>query len=105
MTERSSLIECIRGEIVGPSQPITQIKVIEFKDREFSDSVAARTGPLAWRPNPQEPLQEVLYFERETPHRKYGAGALHPSGAPVTAPDQQAANATDTLGVEPEAVT
>lgn len=102
MSERSSLIEWIRGEIVGPSQPITQTALIEFKDREFSDSVALRAGPLTWRPSPEQPLQEVLYFERETPHRKYGAGALHPCGAPGTAPDQQAANATDTLGVEPE---
>src|SRR5258708_37044842 len=104
MTERSLLIECIRGEIVGPSRSVTDATLVEFNGREFFDSTALRKGPLVWRPNPEGITEEVLYFERETPHRKYGAGALHPSTpAASPAPDQQAANASDTLEVEPEA--
>jgi hypothetical protein len=104
MTERSLLIEWIRGEIIGPSRPVTDPTLVEFNGREFLDSTALRKGPLVWRPNPEGTAEEVLYFERETPHRKYGAGALHPSTPAATpAPDQQAANASDTLGVEPEA--
>jgi Helicase conserved C-terminal domain len=104
MNERSLLIEWIRGEIIGPSRPITETTLIEFTGREFLDPIALRRGPLIWRTNPESPAEEILYFERETPHRKYGAGVLHPSTpAAIAAPDQQAAIATDTLGVEPEA--
>ena len=74
MTERSRLIEWIRGELVGPSRPLDGTGCHEFSGNEFVDPIALRSGPLAWRPNPNADLQEVLYFERETPHRKYGAG-------------------------------
>src|SRR6516162_8043942 len=101
MTERSLLIEWIRGEIIGPSRPITQSTLIEFNGREFFDQIALRSGPLVWRPGSEGPTEEILYFDRETPHRKYGAGILHPSTpAALPAPDQQAALASDTLGVE-----
>ncbi len=104
MTERSLLIEWIRGELVGPSRPITEVIFIDFNGPDFSDPIPLRSGPLAWRPSPDTDAQEVLYFERETPHRKYGAGVLHPS-TPLTPlpPDQLAAKASDTLGIEPEA--
>jgi Helicase conserved C-terminal domain len=103
MNERSLLIEWIRGEVVGPSRPITETTLIEFNGRDFTDANPMRSGPLAWRPIPDADTQEVLYFERETPHRKYGCGVLHPS-TPLTspAPDQLAAMATDTLGIDPD---
>ncbi len=77
--------------------------MIEFRDREFADPVALREGPLAWRPSQGSDLQEVLYFMNETPHRKYGAGLLHPESGPTTTPteDEAAAQALDTLGAEP----
>src|SRR5206468_1179338 len=54
-------------------------------------------------------LQEVLYYERESPHRKYGAGLLNPGAprgavnVPAEPPDEAALQATDTIGAEPEA--
>jgi hypothetical protein len=108
MSERSLLIDWVRGEIVGPSRPITDVTVIEFHGEDFNDATAMRSGPLAWRPEPDAPAQEVLYYQRETPHRKYGAGVLHPgpqfASAPreVAAEAQVAAEAADTLGIEPD---
>jgi hypothetical protein len=109
MSERSQLIDWIRGELVGPSRPITDVTVIDFQNGDFNDPVALRTGPLAWRPDPNAAPQEVLYYQRETPHRKYGAGVLHPGPQLVAPPDQVAAaeaqvaaEASDTLGIEPD---
>ena len=107
MSERSQLIDWIRSEIVGPSRPITDVAIIEFRGRDFHDPIAMRSGPLAWRPNPDAPAEEVLYYQRETPHRKYGGGALHPGPQLAPVPDQVAAeaqvaaDAADTLGIEP----
>lgn len=98
--ERSELIAWIRSELVGPARPLTAPTVASFADREFTDSVALRNGPLAWRPAVDEELQEVLYFDRETPHRKYGAGLLHPALAPASVPSDQALQVAETLGVE-----
>lgn len=108
MSERSEMIAWIRGEIVGPARPLVDTTVIEFINEEFSDMVPLRRGPLAWRPAPDSELQEVLYYDRESPHRKYGAGLLHPGGPPTLAspttllPDQVAMQATDTIGAETE---
>ena len=108
MSERSQLIDWIRSEIVGPSRPITDVAIIEFRGRDFHDPIAMRSGPLAWRPNPDAPAEEVLYYQRETPHRKYGGGALHPGPQLAPVPDQVAAeaqvaaDAADTLGIEPD---
>lgn len=105
MNERSELIEWIRGELVGPSRPLTEPVVIEFVNRDYADPVSMRQGPLAWRPDQDADLQEVLYFMNETPHRKYGAGLLHPVAAPATnpPPDEAALQAADTLGAETSA--
>ena len=103
MSERSEMVAWIRGELVGPSRPLAEPAVVEFVNLEFVDPVPLRRGPLAWRPAPDADLQEVLYFERESPHRKYGAGLLHPTAAPAThptPPDQAALQATDTVGAE-----
>jgi hypothetical protein len=103
MTERSRMIDWTRGELVGPARPLVTPTIIEFHDSVFVDPVALRNGPVGWRPTPESEIQEVLYFQRETPHRKYGAGLLH-SGAQLQGPpaDQLAAQASDTLGIEPE---
>src|SRR5205085_8845962 len=104
MFERSRLIEWTRGEVVGPSRPLVDATVIEFHDRDFIDPTALRNGPLAWRPGPDGDSQEVLYFQRETPHRKYGAGILHPAsqGLPTDTEPESAAQASDTLGIDPD---
>lgn len=108
MSERSELIDWIRGELVGPSRPITEIATIEFQGEDFHDPIAMRSGPLAWQPDSNAPAQEVLYYQRETPHRKYGVGVLHPGPQMARPPEQVAvetqvaAEASDTLGIEPD---
>lgn len=104
MRERSELIAWIRGELVGPARPLTDPVLVEFADREFTDLVPSRRGPIAWRATPNGEIQEVLYYDRESPHRKYGAGLLHPAATPAAAstPDQTALQASDTVGAELE---
>ncbi|HUS89948.1 MAG TPA: hypothetical protein VMW91_11420, partial [Desulfosporosinus sp.] len=104
MSERSEMIEWIRSELIGPSRPIEEPALVEFDNREFTDRTPFRRGPLAWLPDSEGDMQEVLYFERESPYRKYGAGLLHPVTYPATSPqaDQAALEATDTIGAEPE---
>ncbi len=108
MSERSDMIEWLRGEIVGPARRLSDPTIATFTNGEFVDSTATRRGPLAWRPDAQADLEEVLYYDRESPHRKYGAGLLHPGptvnaaiGSPAP-PDVIALQATDTIGAEIE---
>ena len=105
MKERSQLIEFIRSEICGPSQASASAHIIDFDAHScFHDQIPNRVGPLFWRPEGNgEPIQEVLYFDQETPHRKYGVGLLHPECAAGTASESDAAlQASDTVGVETE---
>lgn len=105
MSERSEMIEGLRGEIVGPARPLSEPTIAKFTKDDFVDDTAARCGPLAWQPDGQA-LEEVLYYDRESPHRKYGAGLLHPGAAAMAAtdagesPDVVALKATDTIGAE-----
>jgi hypothetical protein len=100
VNERSELVTWIRGELVGPSRYLTDPVAVDFHGREFADPSPHRRGPLVWSPVEGEDCEEVLYYDRETPHRKYGAGLLHPAGS--VSSDVVAALATDTLGIEPE---
>src|ERR1039458_454857 len=107
MSERAQMIEWIRGEMVGPARPLADATVIGFAGKDFIDPVPQRRGQLAWHPEPEAELEEVLYYDRESPHRKYGAGLLHPVAAAAiapaaTAPPAIAMQATDTIGVEIE---
>lgn len=86
MKERSEMIECIRGEIVGPSRPVAAVTEIRFAGLDFIELEPKRRGPVIWRPEPEEEPGEVLYYDRESPHRKYGAGLLHSVGAPAMVP-------------------
>lgn len=98
MTDREQMIAWLRAEIVGPSRPLKAITCINFQEKVWIDAVAARSGPVGWRPTPDSQVQEVVYYQRETPHRRYGVGLLHPYGQ--VGPDQVAANSLDTLGAE-----
>ena len=99
------MIEWIRGEMVGPARPIADATVVGFTGKDFTDLVPLRRGQLSWRPAPDAEAEEVLYFDRESPHRKYGTGLLHPVGVTVlvpvvTPPPDAAMQATDTVGVD-----
>src|SRR6056297_25769 len=103
MSERSEMIEWIRGEIVGPARRLSEPEVATFQEKVFADRTAMRRGPLVWFPQPAGDPEEVLYFDRESPHRKYGAGLLHPEMPDMAAaPDEVAMQATDTVGAEVE---
>ncbi|MEQ1573886.1 MAG: helicase-related protein [Vicinamibacterales bacterium] len=102
MRERSQTIDWIRGELVGPSRPLTDPTLVEIVDKVFIDPERLRNGPVGWRPEPEGQVEEILYFQRETAHRKYGAGLLHPGPAVQlpAPPSDQAVQASDTLGIE-----
>src|SRR5688572_20010239 len=107
MSERSNLIAWIRGELVGPSRHLAEPHSVGFDGPVFVDPETQRRGALVWRPAEGDDTQEVLYYERETPHRKYGVGLLHPAGAPhavFLAPDSAAGEASDTMGVESQEI-
>jgi len=100
---RSSLIEAIRAEIVGPGRIPAQCQTATFgADGQFIDPNPDRKGPLAWRPDTQSGLEEVIFYERESPQRKYGAGQLHPSSVSAITPDVAAAMEGDTIGADNE---
>lgn len=82
MRERSEMMECVRGEIVGPSRPTAVPVEINFTGTDFIELEPRRRGPVIWRPESSAESGEVLYYDRESPHRKYGAGLLHPAGSP-----------------------
>lgn len=101
MKERSELIGWVRSEVAGPSTPLSTPRIIEFnQQKEFHDPEPNRRGPLAWRPAPDAAPEEVLYYDRENPYRRYGAGLLHPAGSDARSQDAAAAVATDTLGTD-----
>ena len=89
MKERSALVTYLRGEIVGPSRPLLAAEVVEIHSRVFTDPNPARRGALAWRPAPGAEIEEILYYDRESPHRKYGAGLLHPEGKRAIPPEEE----------------
>ena len=80
MNERSEMIECIRGEIVGPARILKEPSIVDFVDSDFRHDSQWPNGPIVWKPGPEDDLQEVLYFDRESPFRKYGTGLLYPEG-------------------------
>lgn len=102
MRERSDLIAWIRGDLVGPTAFFRSPSIAAFRQNEFPDPDPDRKGSLAWRPFPEARPEEVLYYERESPHRKYGVGLLHPSGEiePAIPPDVAAAAGSDTFGAD-----
>lgn len=81
MNDRGALIGWLRGELMGPSRSLGKAEEVRFNAGVFDDALAKRRGPMKWGPEEDPDRQEVLYFDRETPGRKYGIGQLHPEGA------------------------
>ena len=99
--DRAEMIAAVRSEIVGPAQPHGEQTTVTFIERLFSDPLPKRRGDLFWLPEPAAGPQEILYFDRETPHRRYGAGLLHPESAAISHdPTDAAAAASDSVGVD-----
>ena len=46
MKERSELIEWLRGEMVGPGRHLKDQSLASFLNKDFSDPIAKRSGPL-----------------------------------------------------------
>jgi hypothetical protein len=75
------MLAYLRGEIVGPSVPLREATVAVFSGERFpvpAGEPDAPAVPYVWCPSEESGQQEVLYLYRETPHRKYGTGLLHP---------------------------
>jgi hypothetical protein len=78
--ERKQLIAQVRGEIVGPSLPNHKPTPVVFSAEGLTDPLDSVSGPVTWLPQADGLPQEVLYFDNESPKRKYGSGALYPLG-------------------------
>ncbi|MGB7328196.1 MAG: hypothetical protein WBD31_25190, partial [Rubripirellula sp.] len=75
LTDRTNLLTATRAEIVGPSMPSERSRIVTVV--EDSISLGDTEGPV-FIEDAQNNQQEVVYFSRESPTRKYGAGVLHP---------------------------
>lgn len=87
---------------MGPARTADTSALALFSDRMFLDPEGwARKGQLLWKPTEDADTEEVLYFDRESPHRKYGSGVLHAEGSgDIQKPEELAAAATDTRGTD-----
>ena len=80
--------------------PLSEPILATFSNRNFTDLIPQPRGPLVWRPSPDEALQEILYYDRESPNRKYGMGLLHAPVMPTF--NEVLAQTMDPLGAELE---
>lgn len=93
--ERSKMIEAIRSEVVGPSRPKVPATLITFEGNTHTHESEYLEGPKNWTVPDTEFPQEVLHYNRESPHRNYGAGQLHPPGEKTIDAVSRAAAATN----------
>ena len=93
--ERAKMVEAIRAEIVGPSRSVTEPSLITFNGNTHLHEGEFLAGPQVWRPAGSEVVQEVMYYNRESPHRNYGAGQLHPPGERTIDEATRAASASN----------
>ena len=78
MKQRSRLISALRSEIMGPEMPGPDAHVLSPVGEVFRVENPGVVGNLFWRPDPEGTPQELVFFARESPGRKYGAGRLWP---------------------------
>lgn len=93
--ERAKMVEAIRAEIVGPSRSVAEPSLIAFNGNTHLHEGEFLAGPQVWRPAGSEVVQEVMYYNRESPHRNYGAGQLHPPGERTIDEATRAASASN----------
>jgi len=93
--ERAKMVEAIRAELVGPSRSVADPSLISFEGDTHLHKGEFMDGSKVWRPAGSDALQEVLYFNRESPHRNYGAGQLHPPGETTIDAATRAASASN----------
>lgn len=93
--ERSKMIEAIRSEVIGPSRPKVSATLIKFEGSTHTHEGEYLEGPKNWTVPDAEFPQEVLHYNRESPHRNYGAGQLHPPGEKTIDTVSRAAAATN----------
>ena len=93
--ERAKMVEAIRAEIVGPSRSVAEPSLIAFNGNTHLHEGEFLAGPQVWRPAGSDVVQEVMYYNRESPHRNYGAGQLHPPGERTIDEATRAASASN----------
>lgn len=89
------MVEAIRAEIVGPSRSVAKPSLIAFNGNTHLHEGEFLAGPQVWRPAGSDVVQEVMYYNRESPHRNYGAGQLHPPGEGTIDEATRAASASN----------
>ncbi|MFT7157773.1 MAG: hypothetical protein ACI8Q1_002797, partial [Parvicella sp.] len=77
INSRASLIEAIRGELVGPFRSVDTPSSIEFKNNEFERDIDTN-GTIYWTDH-NGIKQEVVYYKGESPLQNYAIGLLHPN--------------------------
>jgi hypothetical protein len=92
--DRAKLLLWLREEVIGPAQPwgdqnqnwseakVEDGNIINWPDPVETLSFKGREipyyGNVFYRNGERTPWQEILYFGREAPKKKYGIGLLHP---------------------------
>jgi hypothetical protein len=79
--ERSSEIEFLRGELVGPARPLDSIRpgtTVTLDAQGCFRLAEDADGSLYYQSNDSDVLQEIVHYRGETPMQRYGAGLLHP---------------------------
>lgn len=100
MQPRTDVLRGVVAEVLGPGRLRPETPLATFDGSIFRDPVGQRRGPLAWQPAPDDTVQEVLYYDRENPARKYGTGVLHPGAEKKQTASDAAAATGDTVGVD-----
>jgi len=77
INSRASLVEAIRGELVGPFRSVDKPSEMEIKNNQFERDID-KNGTLCWKDhNGFE--QEIVYYKGESPLQNYAIGLLHPN--------------------------
>lgn len=79
--ERSSEIEFLRGELVGPARVLSQDHrgtTVTFDEQGSFRMAEEAEAALYYQWSDSDLRQEIVHYRGETPIQRYGAGLLHP---------------------------